>query len=1493
MDQTTRNTLRNAVTQCRRLLEESTAQALQGRFGIFAVGKKGDVQVEDGARMGHLSEEDRACRRDLLDHIEHIRSLGYQHRDALDQLTREIAFTHLNRLCAYKMMEARGLIREAVSRGVKSQGFFFYLADHPDAERLHASGQQEAAYRHFLDWLGGTLSQEIGVLFNPNDPANRIYPPQRVLDDVLALINDEALQGIWAQDETIGWVYQYFTPKELRDQARKESQAPRNSYELAFRNQFFTPRYVVEFLTDNTLGRVWYEMRQGQTSLAQRCRYLMRRPDEVFLGHMTAPHAECAEANAGTEKAAALLARDADAGEFPEFVYGREEDAQRLIEFAHMVDGYQRHGLNSDDPNGAQAVLTAGDEAWSGDRPDFATVKTQDLMDFLFFAVRCDRQGGGIGHDPNGRACSTFVHNRAAVAAANEVRRRVLASRREDLSQEELLRQPVSIPFRPAKDPRTILMLDPACGSMHFGLYAFDLFEVIYAEAWDIEEAAGPDALTRPEGLKTLHETYATRDAFLRDVPRLIIERNIHGIDIDPRAVQIAGLSLWLRAQRSWQQLGVRPDERPRIARSNVVCAEPMPGDAAMLKEFTAGLQPKVLGQLVEEVFDKMKLAGEAGSLLKIEEDIRAAAAKARHEYLRWKKQQDASAGFLFQQYAPKAEPDLLDFADLGDERFLDRAEEEIVEALRRYADQAGGGHSYRRRLFAQDAGRGFAFVDVCRKRYDAVLMNPPFGKATRGGEKRLRSSYPESWKELYACFAERAHGVLGRQGVLGAITSSLFLYSKRLRAYRRTLIECPLLDTLVDLGSGVLDSATVDTALTIQRRRKDPTALFLDLTQADDKGQRLISAVAPGSSGFTVRDLTVFLLLPNWPLCHYVHPRMMALWKSGQRLEPAVATVVAGNLTFDDERFVRLRIEVGPAAMADKWVPYEKGGSFQPFLSPTDVVVDWEHDGREMRENQMGRYGTDAQVMQSVSWWHREGLTYPRISSVGFSPKVLPAGHMFSEKGMCVFPVEKAHALAILALLASTWTEEMLLAFGRHRAYENSAVASLPIGPDTISRSCTVLQSLAKQGVGLMLRAEAAMETSALFCSPPCVKYSEGRPNLTGASAEHVAGLTAPLAKVLAQIDAKAAECFFGEEVPPSCTSEGRDTLIQRVEVLQRTMARDDGVDALQYCLGCLVGRWDTRFVTSGGQSSELPDAFAPLPACPPGMLQGPDGLPAKPEDVPADYPIRIDWDGILADDPEHSDDIVRRVREVLAVIWRDRAEAIEREACEILGVRELRDYFRKPGNGGFWMDHVKRYSKSRRKAPIYWYLRSAKGNYGVWLYYHRLSKDTYFKALVSYVEPKIRLEEDRLATLRSRKAAAGTAGREAKQLERDVDRQEQFVSELLDFRDKLRRVADLHLAPDLNDGVILNIAPLHELVPWKEAKACWDALRDANYDWAHIAYQLWPERVKELCRRDRSVAIAHGLEDICEVVPPQRRETPASEEEAHEEGDSDNDTE
>jgi len=171
MDQEIRNKLRNVVTQCRKLLEDSVSQELEGKYGIFA--KKDQVTADPNARMAHLTEEEQAAREDILDHFGHIKARGFKSKEALDQLVREIAFTHLNRLCAYKMMEAREVyvggqkFREAVSRGFNSNGVKFYLADNPEEERLFNTGHQDVAYRHFLDWLGGLLSDEIGVLFNP------------------------------------------------------------------------------------------------------------------------------------------------------------------------------------------------------------------------------------------------------------------------------------------------------------------------------------------------------------------------------------------------------------------------------------------------------------------------------------------------------------------------------------------------------------------------------------------------------------------------------------------------------------------------------------------------------------------------------------------------------------------------------------------------------------------------------------------------------------------------------------------------------------------------------------------------------------------------------------------------------------------------------------------------------------------------------------------------------------------------------------------------------------------------------------------------------------------------------------------------------------------------------------------------------------------------------------------------------------------------------
>jgi len=304
--------------------------------------------------------------------------------------------------------------------------------------------------------------------------------------------------------------------------------------------------------------------------------------------------------------------------------------------------------------------------------------------------------------------------------------------------------------------------------------------------------------------------------------------------------------------------------------------------------------------------------------------------------------------------------------------------------------------------------------------------------------------------------------------------------------------------------------------------------------------------------------------------------------------------------------------------------------------------------------------------------------------------------------------------------------------------------------------------------------------------------------------------------------------------------------------------------IDFIQYMIGLVYGRWDIRFITGERQPPELPDPFAPLPVCPPGMLQNSEGLPAEPKDVSSDYPLRISWKGILVDDENHPEDIIANIEDALKVIWKDQWEAIESEACELLGVKNLCDYLRRPA--GFFADHLKRYNKSRRQAPIYWPLSTANGSYTLWIYYHRLTDQTLHTALADFVDPKLKAVRTEINSLRE-------SGKYQNRLEELCD----LEKELSDFRDEIERIIKLPWNPNLNDGVIITASPLWKLFrlpKWqKDLKACWEKLEKGDYDWAHLAYSIWPKRVEEVCKNDRSIAIAHNLEHLCEEQPPKAK--------------------
>ncbi|HHP7016921.1 TPA: hypothetical protein ACSE92_005120 [Pseudomonas aeruginosa] len=284
-----------------------------------------------------------------------------------------------------------------------------------------------------------------------------------------------------------------------------------------------------------------------------------------------------------------------------------------------------------------------------------------------------------------------------------------------------------------------------------------------------------------------------------------------------------------------------------------------------------------------------------------------------------------------------------------------------------------------------------------------------------------------------------------------------------------------------------------------------------------------------------------------------------------------------------------------------------------------------------------------------------------------------------------------------------------------------------------------------------------------------------------------------------------------------------------------------------LSYTVGVAFGRFDVRRAAAESQTLSAPMPFDPLPKQAPGMLSA----NAEPFHVHA---------GILVDDQGNMHDLARLVEEVL-------------ERVDMTVPDDVRRWLQRD----FFTFHLQRYSKSRRKAPIYWPLSTTSGSYTLWVYYPSLSSQTLYTAINDFVEPKLKQVGADVTTLRNKGSAR------SRDDEKQFEALQAFELELIELRDTLLKLAPTY-KPNHDDGVQISAAPLWPLFrhkPWQKVlKDTWAKLEKGDYDWAHLAMNYWPERVREKCKTDKSLAIAHGLEDLYiepEAAPKKARKKKA----------------
>jgi len=422
----------------------------------------------------------------------------------------------------------------------------------------------------------------------------------------------------------------------------------------------------------------------------------------------------------------------------------------------------------------------------------------------------------------------------------------------------------------------------------------------------------------------------------------------------------------------------------------------------------------------------------------------------------------------------------------------------------------------------------------------------------------------------------------------------------------------------------------------------------------------------------------------------------------------------------------------------------------------------------------------------------------------------------------------------ALLALLNSTVVDylyKIMLGRTGYALYRNGALAKVPV-PVLTDDQIKELNGLGLAAWSLRRQMDIFNETSHAFVIPlPLLEKHYGF-DLTDKLREYSA--------IKKQIDDVALSCYGIDEdeilqfkrmdVTQEKSEEETDCNAFPIPcVLDAVAGKGEGL--MSWAVGVAFGRFGLTPVIEGA-IDDAPKPIAPLPAISPAMM--------------SDSQERFAGHrGVLVDDAGCDGDLPTIVESVL-------------ERVDIPSPDDLRRWLQKD----FFKQHLAQYSKSHRKAPIYWPLVTSSGRYTLWVYYPELDDQTLYTAVNDFLEPKLKSLDDLLNALRVKSSRTATE-------ERELEKQQELQQELIELRDTILEIAP-NYKPNHDDGVQITAAPLWPLFrhkPWQKVlKDTWEKLEAGEYDWAHLAYSYWPDRVREKCKTDKSLAIAHDLEELYE---------------------------
>ncbi|HBT88577.1 BREX-1 system adenine-specific DNA-methyltransferase PglX [Desulfobacter sp.] len=900
-------------------------------------------------------------------------------------------------------------------------------------------------------------------------------------------------------------------------------------------------------------------------------------------------------------------------------------------------------------------------------------------------------------------------------------------------------------------NPEELTFLDPACGSGHILVEAYDIFKEIYLE----------------RGYRT------------SDIPRLILSKNIYGLDIDDRAAQLACFAVLMRARMDDRRLFSRDD----LALNIMSIFETKGLDKEKLLDAVSKRDgDKSVWDCINELVKIFAQAKTFGSLISIPGDLA--------------KKLDVIKS-------------ILKFERIGNDDIFNYIADSELHKLKPIVKQA----------------------QILTKRYDCVVANPPY-MGNKGMPIYLKDyvkcTYPSSKTDLFAIFIERNLNFAKKQALVGMVTMQSWMFLSSFKKLREKILDNCIIDSLAHLGARAFDSISgevVSTTTFVLKNMQNKHFggnyyRLVDGKSEAEKKSSLLKAITQKCELYYNATANGFNKIHSSPIAYWINDKTLEILETSKKLGE-IADARMGLATGNNAKYVRLWFEPSinnidfknpdrkTAKMSSiRWFPYCKGGPYRKWYGNNEYIVDWFNDGAEL-QNTLHPSGKRVWAHNfNLDYIFKDSLTWSDITSGILSVRYNPVGFLFDGSGTCAFFKNENEKLATLGLLNTSFANELSKVLNPTMHFQTGDFCNMPF-KDSIVKSSFI--SKVEDLIVIAKKDWDSFETSWEFQRLPL--FSTGHHLRTiPISYKSVCEQEKRMTLQMQKIEEDMNSIFIKEynlqnefcpkipihEVTLNCNPVYRYGNGKSEEEYKNLQCIDFAKELISYATGCMMGRFS---------------------------LDNPGLIYAQSDNIgfnPSKYKtFSADDDGIIPimDMDWFEDDATKRFIEFIKTAWPGEhldenlkfiADSLNPKTNE-----SPKDTIRRYLSTTFFKDHMKMY----KKRPIYWLFSSGKQKaFECLVYLHRYNESTLSRMRSNYVTPLQGNISARIEFLEHEKDAASTPSAQ-KKIQKQIDVLKKKQMELKTFDDELRHYADMKISLDLDDGVKVNYGKFGNLLAEKKA--------------------------------------------------------------------------